>query len=90
MRRRNLRAMLTLIPVIMVAAFSVFAFFSWGAALSAARIAEDRKAQAVEERDAALEAERTSRTILKVVERKAQTHVAVHEVLMEATNKKKA
>lgn len=84
MRRRNFRAMLTLIPVIMVAAFSVFAFFSWGAALAAARIAEDRKEQAEEERDAALEAERTSRTILKVVERKAQTHVAVHEVLMEA------
>lgn len=84
LRRRNFRALLSLIPVFIVAAFSVFAFVSWGAALREAQVARESEEEAINERNAAIEAEKTSKLILDVIEENAQSQVAVHGVLIDA------
>lgn len=84
LRRRNFRALLSLIPAMIVAVFSIFAFLSWGAALHEAQVAKESEEEAIAERNTAIDAEKTSKLILDVVEASAQSQVAVHGVLIDA------
>ncbi len=85
LRRRNVRALLTMIPAFVVIFFSLFACVSWLNALNSADFARDQAQMAIAERDAAKEAEKTAEMILDVIENKAETDVVIHGVLMEAT-----
>ena len=85
LRRRNLRAILTIIPAVMVILFLTLAILSFLDALESAKTANEEKEHVIVQRDAAREAEKTGNMILDVIEKKAQTDVVIHEVLMEAT-----